>query len=572
MKGQTIMKIRSVERNERLSFGLRVMIWSLLAGLWMLMAVPVYGQFDVLLSPQVAQLELRPGSRTMVTFELTNKERELTLSVRLSAKDSYQGARGEYKLSDTAMPYSCVDWLVLPDTLIQIAPGETRFVPVGIEVPSRAVGGAYGAVVFELLPKIKRGKEPDAMTTRFQYRFQVPSWLEITVKRRIGAKRRLVPGKITVTPTSEIPKLKKRFGNRGMRVSMEVENTGNIHVFTEGRLIIRDENRRLVRDTRLGGGRGLVLPGAKTPLRSIMPLPKPGKYTIKAFVDYGGRSPAIAQSTFEVSADRKSRVGESEVALPLYLEFRPEKYDHSVPAGGFRTLAISLMNREEAPVTVDVSLGQLTYSREGQMWISEEEPYTGRSCTPWLTVDPSQFTLKANRRKNIRVTLAVPDTAAGGYYGCVVLNARSMADTGEVNLPTPLYFPLYVTVPPDIEYGGEIVDVNFNQIGQTVTLKTEFRNMGNIHEILRGNARIQMWVVPEKVEGIEIVDTAQFKDFVEIKLETDSTYILPGGTRVISSQTMEGLPAGRYRAEVTIHYGGKAPAKLEREFVIEQTE
>ncbi len=566
------MRIPITGWNERQSSGLRVIVSSLLAGLWVLMAVPAHGQFDILLSPQVAQLELRPGSRTMVTFELTNQERELTLSVKLYAKDSYQGARGEYKLSDTALPYSCVDWLVLPDTLIEIAPGETRQVAVGIEVPSRAVGGAYGAVVFELLPAIERGQAQDAMAARFKYRFQVPSWLEITIKRSVGARRRLMPGEITVTPTSEIPSLKKRFGDRGMRVSMEVENTGNIHVFTEGRLIIRDENRRLVRDTRLGSGRGLVLPGAKTPVRSIMPLPKPGKYTIKAFVSYGGRSPAIARTTFEISADMRSRVGESEMALPLYLEFRPEKYDHSVPAGGFRTFAVSMMNREESPVTVDVSLGQLTYTREGQMWVSEEEPGTGRSCNSWLTVDPPQFTIEANRRKNVRVTLAVPDTAAGGYYGCVVLNARSTADTSEAGLPSPLYVPVYVTVPPDIEYGGEIVDINFDQIRQAVTLKTKFRNTGNIHEILRGTVRIQVWVVPEKVEGVEIMDTARFENYLSIALETDSTYVLPGGSRVISSQTMAGLLAGRYRAEVAIHYGGEAPAILEREFVVEETE
>lgn len=566
------MKIRNAELNERLSSGLRLMAWSVLAGLWMLAVAPVHGQFDILLSPQVAQPELRPGSRTMVTFELTNQERELTLSVRLYAKDSYQGPRGEYKLSDTTLPYSCVDWLVLPDTLIEIAPGETRYVPVGIEVPSRAVGGAYGAVVFELLPKVERREAQDVMEARFEYRFQVPVWLEITVKRSVGARRRLMPGEITVTPTSEIPSLDKQFGDRGMRVSMEVENTGNIHVFTEGRLIIRDENRRLVRDTRLGSGRGLVLPGAKTPLRSIMPLPKPGQYTIKAFVNYGGRSPAIAQTTFEISADRRSQVGESEMALPLYLEFRPEKYDHSVPGGGFRTFAVSMINREESPVAVDVSLAELTYTRDGQMWIPEEEPDTGRSCTPWLTVDPPQFTLGANRRQNVRVTLAVPDTAAGGYYGCVVLNARSTADTSEAGLPSPLYVPVYVTVPPDIEHGGEIVDINFDQTERDVTIKTKFRNTGNIHEILRGRANIQVWVVPEKVEGVEIMDTARFENFLGIALETDSTYVLPGGERVISSQTMTGLLAGRYRAEVTIHYGGEAPAILEREFVVEETE
>ncbi len=563
------MKIWDTGQSGKERSGAERIMWFVLAGLCVLVAGPAYGQFDIALSPQIAQLELRPGSRTLVTFELTNQERELTLSVRLFARDSYQGARGEYKLSDSTLPYSCVDWLTLPDTLIELAPGEMRLVDVGIEVPSRAVGGAYGAVVFELLPAIKRGQSRDPVAARFDYKFQVPAWLEITVKRTVGVRRRLIPGEITITPSSEIPALKKRFGDRGMRVSMEVENTGNIHVFTAGRLIIRDQNRRLISDTRLGGGRGLVLPGAKTPLRTIMPLPRPGTYTIKAFIDYGGRSPAIAQTTFEISADKKSQVGESNVALPLYVEYRPEKYEHSIPAGGFRTFAVSMMNREESPVTIDVSLAGLTYTREGQMWVSEEEPDTGRSCIPWITVDPPQFQLGPNRRQNVRVTLAVPDTAAGGYYGCVVLNARSAVDTSETKLPTPLYCPIYLTVPPDIEPGGEIVDIKFDQIGKSVTLKTEFLNAGNIHEIISGHAKLEVWVVPEKVEGIEIVDTAKFENLLQITLETDSTYVLPGQTRIISSQTVEGLQPGRYRAAVRVHYGGESPATLEREFVIE---
>lgn len=534
-----------------------------------LTATPAFGQFDVLLSPQVGQLELRPGSRSMTRFSLTNQEPEQSLTVRIFARDSYQGERGEYKLSDSAMAYSCVEWLTLTDTLIDIEPGATRQIMVGIEVPPRAMGGAYGAVVFEFLPKIERTTQPGAMATRFDYRFQIPAWLEITVKRTTGAIRRLAPGGITVTPSAEIPSLQRRVGDRGIRVSLDVENTGNIHVFTEGRVIVRDQNRRLIQDTRLGAGRGLVLPGNRVPLRSVLPLPPPGQYTVKAFVEYGGRSPAIAQTTFEISDDRKSRVGQSEVAMPIYLDYRPEKFEQPVPAGGFRTFAISLMNREQSPVTVDVSTGLLTFTREGHMWISEEETPRERSCLPWMTFEPAQFTIDPNRRLNVRATLAVPDSARGGYYGCVVLNAHLTTDTSQSTLSSPLYIPIYVTVPPDLEHNGEIVDVVIDQVGQAVTLKTEFKNTGNIHELLTGSVKIQMWMEPESVEGIEIVGEARFADFISLQLETDSSYVLPGESRLISSQRADGLVAGRYRAEVSVHYGGEKPVKLEREFTIE---
>ena len=542
---------------------------------WLLMALltltvaPAYGQFDILLTPQVAQLELRPGSRSVTRFSISNQEPEQALSVRIFFKDSYQSERGDYKLSDTTMPYSCTDWLAISDTLIDIEPGATGQVAVGIEVPPRAVGGAYGAVVFEFLPKIERATQPGAMATRFDYRFQIPAWLEITVKRTTGAIRRLAPGKFTVTPTAEIPALQEQVGDRGIRVSLEVENTGNIHTFTEGRVIIRDQNRRLIQDTRLGTGRGLVMPGARVPLRSVLPIPPPGQYTVKAFVEYGGRSPAIAQATFEIGDDRKSRVGQSEVAMPVYLDYRPEKFEQPVPAGGFRTFAVSLMNREQSPVMVDVTTAGLTYSRDGQMWVSEDKTESGRSCMPWMTFDPPQFTLDANRRQNVRVTLAVPDSATGGYYGCIVLNAQLATDSSEATLSSPFHIPIYVTVPPDLNRAGEIVDVKIDQAGSGVMLKTEFKNTGNIHETLRGSVKIQMWMEPEAVEGIEIMGEARFADFISLQLETDSSYVLPGETRLITSQRASGLVAGRYRAEVSVNYGGEKPVKMEREFTIE---
>jgi len=557
-------------RKRPLGAGIRLRL-SLVAVFWVL-AAPAYSQFHVLLSPQIVPLELRPGSRTTVILDLTNQDNENPVSIRLYAKDIYQGLEGAYHLSDTAMPYSCVDWLVLPDSLIEVGPGKTRQVSVSIEVPYRAVGGAYAAVVFEMVRE-KAGKTvEDAMAAQFEYRFQMPAWIEIEVKRPRGLRRRLAPGEIKVTPTADDPGLAKKYGDRGMAISAEVENIGNIHVRTKGRFIIRDENRRLVRDTRLGSGRGTVLPGAKTRLRTITKLPRPGKYTIKAIVEYGGRSPAIAQTTFEITSGLAARIGESEVALPLWIDMRPDRFEPSVPMGGFRVFGTTVMNREDTPVEVDVGLGRVYYDENGQMWVSEEDSDSGRSCTPWLTVEPRHFVLDPQRRKNVRITLNVPGGVAGGYYSSVIFNTRLVADTGAPGLPTPIYCPIFLTVPPNLEPGGEIADVIIEHPRESaVTLTAEFRNSGNVHQIISGGVNLQRWVVPGVVEGLEVTDTARFEDFATLLLETDSTYVLPGEIRLVSSQTADGLPEGRYRARVTVAYGGKTPATVEREFVIKTT-
>ncbi|MCK4605817.1 MAG: hypothetical protein KAU35_00835 [candidate division Zixibacteria bacterium] len=543
---------------------------AVVALLW-LAGTTVHSQFNVTLVPQVAEVQLRPGKRAVLPFRLSNADPERPALIRVLTSDIRQGMRGQYVLADSLMPYSCIPWLTLPDTLIEIGPGETREIPITVKVPFDAHGGAYGAVVFEILQPEAAAADPTALTFGAQYRFQLPAWIEITVKRGRAVRGRLTPGSITVIPTADDPGLLKKYGDRGMVVLAEVENTGDIHVFTKGRLIIRDENRRLIRDTRLGSGRGAVLPTARTTLRTIMKLPRPGMYSIKTIVEYGGRSPAIAQTTFEITDTRAARTGESEIALPLYIDMRPELFEPSIPAGGFRVQGVTLRNRESGPVAVDVELGRIYYDENGQMWVSDEKADSGRSCAPWLTIEPRNFVLDPERRQNVRITLDIPADVSGGYYACVVLNARLVGDTA--TLPSPIYCPIYLTVPPDLEPGGEIVQIEVEHPrASATTLKTEFRNTGNIHKVIRGSLNLQLWVVPEAVAGLEVRDTARFENVAVIQLETDSSYVLPGETRVVSSQTIEGLPAGRYRAEVMVHYGGEAPAIMEQEFVIKETE
>ena len=544
-----------------------------LAGLVCLVPVTGRCQFDVSLVPHVTEMKLKRGQRTFVPFELTNENKDKPVSVRVFARDMSQGNRGQYILSDTLMPYSCVPWLTLPDTLIVIGPGEKREIPVEIRVPLGATGGAYGAVVFEMVPETPGGLRGVPGLYSLDYTFQLPAWIEITIESARAARGRLTPVAVTVVPTADIPQLLKKYGDRGMVITAEVENTGDIHVFTKGRLIIRDENRRLIRDTRLGSGRGAVLPGVRTSLRTITKLPPPGKYVVKAFVEYGGRSPAIAQASFEITSERAARTGELGIALPLYIDLRPEEFEPSIPVGGFRVMSLSLLNREQEPVAVEVGLGQISHDENGQMWVSEEKVDSGRTCASWLTVEPRSFVLNPNRRKNVRITLKVPDAATGGYYSCIVVNTRLASDTGSSTLPTPIYCPILLSVPPDFEFGGEIVHVDVEHpVESAVMFKTEFRNTGNIHAIISGGVSLERWTEPEEIPGLVVTDTARYEMVGVFQLETDSTYILPGETRMVSSPSVDGLPEGRYRAQIKILYGSETPAVMEKEFNIKMTQ
>ncbi len=565
------MRIQFKTRCPRLFSASSIIGGLALIGLVSLWAGPSHAQFDLLLSPQIVSLELTPGSRSLVNFELTNQNKEKPLRIRMSTRDMYQSSRGDYKLSDTTMSYSCVSWITLLDTLADIPPGEMRQVAAKVEVPYRAIGGAYGAVVFEVLQEDRKAS-PDVMEAMFEYQFQVPSWFEIIVKGRPGTQRRMLTGDIEITPTAQDSALAKQFGDRGMLVSVDVENTGNVHVVTAGRMVIRDENHRLIQDTRLGGGRGLILPGTKASIQTITGLPAPGKYTIKAFVQYGGRSPAVSQSTFEITKQHSSRVGATGAARSLFVEYRPEVFDKSIPAGGTRIFGINVMNREDKPINVDVSMGQVFFGMRGQMWVSEEVPDTGRSCIPWLKIDPLRFTLDPSRAQNLRASLTIPTDAKGGYYGCIILNAKSAQDSGATTLPSQLNFPIFLTVPPGLEKSGEVTKIGVDQQpGSSVVLNTEFRNTGNIHVRLSGNAEIQFWRAPGKLDSVEVVTEGRFENLAKVKFEADTAYVLPGQARILSSQVLAGFVPGRYRAMVEVFYGEKKPATLEREFVIKES-
>jgi hypothetical protein len=529
--------------------------------------------FKILLTPQLSQVQLGPGSRSVLNFQLSNTDKASSLRARVFLSDIYQGARGQYLLSDTATAYSCVAWMQLKDTLVDVAPGATQNIKVPVQVPGSARGGAYGAVVFELLPRQEAAtaERPQASA---MYRFKIPAYVEISIRRTGGSLRRLKAGDIIIQTPQDSPELAKEYGKDYFLVASEIENTGNILLEARGRITIRDPEGRLVKYVPLGAGRGAILPGAKTKLRSILKRLNPGKYTIRSIVQYGGHSPAISQTTYEITHSSTSRVGGIDVSAPVEIDVRPEIIRLAAPVKSFRAFGLTLLNRESNPVAINVRIGQFYHDIDGQEWTAASSD-SGRSLARWLTYEPDSIVIPPNRQQNLRISLKVPDSAAGGYYGCVLLIAKPLDSTGAPGkaIPAELSVPIYVVVSPGLKYKGEIDNVEIDRPGgRGVAIKAVFRNTGNIHATASGTVLIQKWSEDKSViDSLIVLSKPTYEDVGTVALEADSVLILPGERRMITSQTMEQMPVGKYKAVVQISFGPKQPpVTKEKEFVVEK--
>jgi hypothetical protein len=527
------------------------------------------GEFRVQLSPNLMKAKLKPGSRNVLEFSLANADRENDVRVSAFYKDIQQGARGQYLLSDTATQYSIRDWIEIPDTLFLLPAGQEINYQVKVTVPPTARGGGYGAIVFEILPgRPPRVSEKSKMSA--SYRFQMPSFVEISVDRYGGVLKRVRSGEILVKTPEEHEKLKKRYPNKFL-IATEIENTGNLMLEVKGRLIIRDVNGRLIKQVPLGAGRGAILPGATTYLRSYVNRLNPGRYTLRSIVQYGGHSPAVSVTDYEVTRESASQVGELDVSIPLAVEIMPNNIDLKAPVSAFRPFGATIVNREQFPIEVIARAGQIYHDVNGELW-STTTADSGRAIVDWMEFEPKEFTINANRRQNVRVTVKVPEGATGGNYGCLLFSAKPVdtASDAESFLPAELRLPIQITVPPDFELSGEVTKVRAETSPTGgVGIQALFRNTGNMHVKISGQVTIQMWAEEKSIiDSMIILSDPRFEDVGRVKIESDSVLIFPGESRMLTSETMEQLPAGKYRARLEVNYGAKQPALMDTEFVV----
>jgi P pilus assembly chaperone PapD len=525
--------------------------------------VPACAQFDVSLSPLLVQIELAPGARRYFSLYVNNDNVLKDVSLIAYTMDIEETREGMYKVVDKGRSeYSCADWMRIEDTSFTLGPDESREVKVYISTPPGVFGGRYGAVVFEIVPdKAPAGEKLGAV----EYHFRVPAFVEVSIRRFGGLVRKASISDFDVEALTG-RRAQALLGQDGLRFKASVANEGNIHLDGKGSLTIKTKEGRVLRRVPLGGGRGVVIPGATVDFESYLRKPPVGEYIARAVISFGGLSPSVAEVPFVVTRQKSSAAGTFAASAALALDVKPENLEFKTPPRGFRAATFSLRNGEPHPVTVKVLVKDLEYDPDGGL-SAPDSTETGRSCRHWIQVEPAEFTIESGKRQHVRFTVQAPEQGEGGYYACLVFDAVSKGGA-EGTLSTPFQIPVIMSIPPGLDLKAEIAEVQIEaSAGRAALLGAYLQNTGNIHFKPQGKVYL------EKLKEVETTDVVyvgkiEYEKVDEFPFEEALEYVLPGGARTMLATYPGALGAGKYRAEISIDYGGTEPLKMTKEFQV----
>jgi hypothetical protein len=526
-------------------------------------------QITLNFTPMLTELTAVPGSVNRFEVVMLNDSKVEEADFLIYTADVEQKPNGEYRLLPAGeSPYSCADWIKLSADRAQVGPSEAFAVMATMTVPRGASGGRYGAIVFEMVPEEWKDRTAFA-STAFVQRFV--SIVEVTVPARQLQRRLDVTG-FTALAVAGNPLHVSKYGPDAIILSAQVDNPGTVHVFTRGSLILRDGTGKRLREIPLGGGRGIVLPGASISISSVLPGGlAPGNYIADISIKYGGMRPATAKVPFIVgeSGTEVAKTETAAVITPFSVD--PGDLDLTYPAGATAARALIIENRSDQTIRVEGRAMPLAFDEEGEL-ILEDVPSSAASCADWIELRPDVTEIKPRARQVVRMMISIPKEAAGGKYANVVFTGTPVSDDGSTAVGSgESGTVVFLRVGKDFETVGELLPITMIDGGPSVGIVfgTAFKNTGTIHVTPRASMVLKKRVMPESIPGIEYVGPGSLVEVNSLDFGAEENVVLPGGLRAFDVALSGRLEPGDYVVEFLVSYGGKAPLYVSREFTVE---
>lgn len=529
-----------------------------------------YAQSSIILSPMLVTLSVPSGTVAEFDIGLTNQGVVGTSEFRVYAADVRQDISGDYRVTEPgSTPGSCASWIELSQDRITLGSGQATSVRGRIKVPRGVYGGRYAAVVFELVPETKQDQEA-TVSAVFMTRFVTVVELTVPSPRIVKS---LAVSAFNVRQGSNDPQLASAYGRDAVMLTADVTNNGDIHVFTEGTMILRDANGRRLTQFPMGGGRGIVIPQASIGLSAILPSGLPaGSYTADVQIKYGGIRPATAKVAFTIGGTEGIA---SELASERIVPFTvsPSHLDFSYPAGATAVGTLMIENKSDERIDVTGFATSLAYDIDGEM-VMEELADDENSCADWVELRPSDFQIAPWSKQVVRVLIPTPKTCTGSRYASLIFRAKpasESADDDPSRAQGEAGATVFLTVGKDIKKAGELEPILILRIGQSAgfVFATSFTNTGNTHVNLQAKVSLKKRVMPTLDPGIEYVGRGTLTDVFTSDVDMAETPVLPGGMRLIDASYPGTLEPGDYVVEFVINYGGTSPLYVAQDFAVE---
>lgn len=242
----------------------------------------------------------------------------------------------------------------------------------------------------------------------------------------------------------------------------------------------------------------------------------------------------------------------------------PLRFEFDLEKGRTGTASIRVSNNGKKPVSVKVYKRDFMVDPINQDIILPPGECR-RGCAAWMSISPLNLDLGPKERKNVRISLTVPEDAKGTYWAFVFVEQSSK--------PTPVMkskegydikihvkprwgVRIHENVPGTGEKKGQVTDISVTPQTKETPLKVavEFENTGNM--LLRCNGYVEI-----RDQGGNEVETVQIGSKGRFS-------VYPDGKRLVSGTVSKRLPLGDYIALAIVDYGGEELVAGELEFQV----
>jgi hypothetical protein len=250
---------------------------------------PGWARADVSVGASPASLEmvLDKGKTTAQTILLFNQGKD-PVTVNAYAWDWWHEPGNPRKFAPPgSLPHSAAKWISFVPEKVTVNPGKGANVTVVVNTPKDASAGNYAVAWFEAVPD----PTPGSKELRVGARLGVLVMTEV----RGATKPAVIVEDLTIAPPT---------ASQPLKAEVKISNSGDVHLFPKGTLVIMDRKRKLVGHVGFEKQRMLPREQRSVTVKYGGEL-KPGDYETILTIDYGESGATVKTMSFTVAGGTK---------------------------------------------------------------------------------------------------------------------------------------------------------------------------------------------------------------------------------------------------------------------------
>jgi hypothetical protein len=240
------------------------------------------------------------------------------------------------------------------------------------------------------------------------------------------------------------------------------------------------------------------------------------------------------------------------LVFALSINIDPSNIKLAIKSGETKTGEIIVQNSGSAPIRIKAYMEDWVYADDGSKDFIRSGSST-YSCSNWITLDTTSFSLGAKEDKKVKFTITAPNKSSGGHVSVIFFESQTQTKEG-ISVSGRIGTIVYLDTEGDINRNGELKELSVigSNEGDEIKVNVPMINKGNTYLLAK----------------LKLIITKDDKTVIEMPLRPIGA--LPGSTAIAQATLNKPLLEGKYKAQAEVTYEDKT-LKSQAEFSIKKT-